>query len=187
MAKAKRADASRNREEIICAAKAEFSEHGFEVALERIASRSGVSRMTLSRHFRDREDLVYAIFESDVAKLRERAVEWITHQDAYFLFLSYLMNCCAQSVGLTEVLAQNSSGRDKLADLRQRVVEIAIPLLHMSKQYGLVRADLSDSDLSIVIDMFSGVLGKPQAYQRIERGERALALITGGLRPKSSS
>lgn len=187
MTKARRADASRNREEIVRAAKAEFSEHGFDVPLERIASRSGVSRMTLSRHFRDREDLAYAIFEDDVAKLKERAVEWITHEDAYFLFLSNLMNGCAQSVGLTEVLAQNSSGRDKLAELRQRVVGIAIPLLHKSKQHGLVRADLAEDDLYIVIDMFFGVLGKLQPYQRIERSERALALIAEGLRPKSRS
>lgn len=169
------------------AAKAEFSECGFDVPLERIAGRSGVSRMTLSRHFRDREDLAYAIFVDDVAKLKKLAVEWLTHQDAYFLFLSYLMNSCAQSVGLTEVLAQNSSGRDKLAELRQRVVEIAIPLLHKSRDHGLVRSDLVDDDLYIVIDMFCGVLGKLQPYQRMERGGRALALISEGLRAMSSS
>src|SRR3954466_7627668 len=59
-----RADAERNRQRIVSAAKILFAERGVDVAVEDIAAEAGVGIGTFYRRFPDRESLVDAVFES---------------------------------------------------------------------------------------------------------------------------
>src|SRR5690242_13428523 len=58
LAPCRRADASRNHERILIAARAVFVEHGLDASLDEVARRAGVGNATLYRHFGDREDLI---------------------------------------------------------------------------------------------------------------------------------
>lgn len=64
-----RADAQRNRERILEAARAAFTLHGPEAALDDIARRAEVGAGTLYRHFPTREVLIESVFRSQVEKL----------------------------------------------------------------------------------------------------------------------
>jgi AcrR family transcriptional regulator len=64
-----RADAQRNRERILEVAKREFTRSGANASLEEIAKRAGVGPGTLYRHFSRREDLLIAVYRSEVEKL----------------------------------------------------------------------------------------------------------------------
>ena len=64
-----RADAQRNREQLLAAAVAAFSRNGPEVTLESIAKDAGVGIGTLYRHFPSREALVDAAYRSELARL----------------------------------------------------------------------------------------------------------------------
>ena len=64
-----RADAKRNRERIVEVAKEVFTRDGAAASLDDIARRSGVGNATLYRHFPTRDDLIEAVYRSEVEKL----------------------------------------------------------------------------------------------------------------------
>jgi AcrR family transcriptional regulator len=64
-----RADAQRNRELILEAAKQEFTRSGANASLEEIAKKAGVGPGTLYRHFPTREELLVAVYRSEMEKL----------------------------------------------------------------------------------------------------------------------
>jgi AcrR family transcriptional regulator len=68
-----RADAIRNRERVLEAAKAVFSQGGPEASLEAVARQAGVGIGTLYRHFPTREDLYEAVYRHEVEQLVELA------------------------------------------------------------------------------------------------------------------
>jgi AcrR family transcriptional regulator len=68
-----RADAERNRQRLLDAARTAFGESGVAVSLEEVARRAGVGIGTLYRHFPARDDLVLEVYRNEVAKLGETA------------------------------------------------------------------------------------------------------------------
>src|SRR6201996_1624108 len=68
-----RADAQRNRELVLEAAKAVFSAGGPDASLEAVARRAGVGIGTLYRHFPTREALYEAVYRREVEQLVELA------------------------------------------------------------------------------------------------------------------
>ncbi|MBS0360980.1 MAG: TetR/AcrR family transcriptional regulator [Proteobacteria bacterium] len=68
-----RADAERNRERLILAAKAAFAEAGADVSLEEIARRAEVGIGTLYRHFPTRDAVVEAVYRRELGQLTEAA------------------------------------------------------------------------------------------------------------------
>ena len=68
-----RADAVRNRERVLAAAKAVFSAGGADASLEAVARRAGVGIGTLYRHFPTREALFEAVYRREVEQLSELA------------------------------------------------------------------------------------------------------------------
>src|SRR5271163_4427782 len=64
-----RADAQRNRERILDLAKQEFTRAGANASLEDIAKKAGVGPGTLYRHFPTREDLLVAVYRTEMEKL----------------------------------------------------------------------------------------------------------------------
>ena len=70
-----RADAERNRERLLEAARAAFSEGGTLVSLEEIARRAGVGIGTLYRHFPARDALIAEVYRNEATKLCDAAYE----------------------------------------------------------------------------------------------------------------
>jgi AcrR family transcriptional regulator len=64
-----RADGERNRARLLDVAKKEFTRSGANTSLEAIAKRAGVGPGTLYRHFPTREDLLQAVYRSELEKL----------------------------------------------------------------------------------------------------------------------
>ena len=64
-----RADAQRNRERILEMAKQAFTRSGANASLDDIASEAGVGPGTLYRHFPNREELLQAVYRSEMEKL----------------------------------------------------------------------------------------------------------------------
>jgi AcrR family transcriptional regulator len=64
-----RADAQRNRKRVLAVAKQEFTRSGASASLEEIARKAGVGPGTLYRHFPTREELLVAVYQSEMEKL----------------------------------------------------------------------------------------------------------------------
>jgi AcrR family transcriptional regulator len=70
-----RADAERNREKVLCAARELFTEHGVEnVSMDAIAAAAGVGKGTLFRRFGDRAGLALALLEENTKRIQEDAI-----------------------------------------------------------------------------------------------------------------
>ena len=75
-----RADAQRNRERLIEAAREVFREQGYDASLDEVAKRAGVGAGTLYRHFPSREVLLDAIMQSWVDRVNESADKVLAHE-----------------------------------------------------------------------------------------------------------
>ncbi|MBO0680185.1 TetR/AcrR family transcriptional regulator [Mycolicibacterium sp. S2-37] len=71
-----RADAQRNREAILRAARATFADEGILAPLDGIATAAGLGNATLYRNFPTREDLVAAVIDDSVAELLADSAEF---------------------------------------------------------------------------------------------------------------
>jgi AcrR family transcriptional regulator len=70
-----RADAERNREKVLCAARTLFTERGVEnVSMDAIAAAAGVGKGTLFRRFGDRSGLALALLEEQTRQIQEDAI-----------------------------------------------------------------------------------------------------------------
>ena len=113
-----RADAIRNRERVLEAAKAVFSQGGAEASLEAVARHAGVGIGTLYRHFPTREALYEAVYRREVEQLVELAkhlVETeITPVEALRRWLRAGVEFMATKKGMAAALATAAHGSSEL-------------------------------------------------------------------------
>jgi AcrR family transcriptional regulator len=147
-----RADAIRNRERVLEAAKAVFSQGGPEASLEAVARCAGVGIGTLYRHFPTREDLYEAVYRREVEQLVELAkhlVETkITPVEALRRWLRAGVEFMATKKGMAAALAMAAHGSSELAAYSlDRLTWAVGELLQRAAAAGEIRADIDPEDL----------------------------------------
>src|SRR4051812_39667512 len=96
LARPKRADARRNYEKVLSAAREAFSEGGESTALEEIARRAGVGIGTLYRHFPNRQALVEALYVDEVEEVcRSAGAEAASSDDPWEALNGWLVRFMA--------------------------------------------------------------------------------------------
>ena len=112
-----RADAVRNRERVLEAAKAIFSAGGPDASLEAVARRAGVGIGTLYRHFPTREALFEAVYRREVEQLGELAEQLKSEAapvDALRRWLRSNVEFVATKKGMSAALALAVHGSSEL-------------------------------------------------------------------------
>ena len=147
-----RADAIRNRERVLEAAKAVFSEGGPEASLEAVARRAGVGIGTLYRHFPTREALYEAVYRREVEQLVELAkhlVETkITPVEALRRWLRAGVEFMATKKGMAAALAMAAHVSSELVAYSLDQLTWAVEqLLQRAAAAGEIRADIDPEDL----------------------------------------
>ena len=146
-----RADAIRNRERVLEAAKAVFSEGGTEAGLEAVARRAGVGIGTLYRHFPTREALYEAVYRREVKQLAELAQQLratLPPLTGLRRWLQALVEFVATKKGMATALALAAhKPPDLMADMTSRMVEAIGMLLGPAAEAGDVRRDIGPEDL----------------------------------------
>lgn len=176
----KRSDALLNRDALLRAAFDVFAERGFDVPLEEIAAAANVSRTTLYRNFKDKQALGIAIFESNLTELEAIAADLHDKPDGLFRLLQLMAEGFARSAGLADVIAGNPAWEPQLSAMRDRVLKLMLPLLHVARRYKLVRDDLSEADLDLMLDLF-GTSNRGTQKERLQHGQRVLDLLCRGI------
>ena len=146
-----RADAIRNRERVLEAAKAVFSQGGPEASLEAVARRAGVGIGTLYRHFPTREALYEAVYRREV----EQLVELAQHLEAKMAPVEALrrwlragVEFIATKKGMAAALAMTAHGSSDLAAYSlDRLSRAVGELLQRAVATGEIRADIDPEDL----------------------------------------
>jgi AcrR family transcriptional regulator len=149
-----RADAVRNRERVLAAAKAVFSAGGPEASLEAVAKKAEVGIGTLYRHFPTRQDLFEAVYRREVQQLVELAEELQNAKnepapvDALRRWLRSNVEFVATKKGMSAALALTVQGSSDLAAFTfDRLTKAVGALLDRAIAAGEIRSDISPEDL----------------------------------------
>jgi AcrR family transcriptional regulator len=155
----KRADARRNYDKLIAAARDAFAEHGTSASLEEIARRAGVGIGTLYRHFPSRQDLLEAVYVEEVEEVCQSADE-LADLPPWEALAGWLHRVVAY-VGRKHALAEelwNYLDRDAevFRGCRTALFAAGGPLLERAQQAGAVRRDANLDDILQIV----GGIGK---------------------------
>src|SRR5262245_37027417 len=90
-----RADAERNRDRILAAARRLYATDGLGVSMASVAREAGVGKATLSRRFATREDLITAVFADRMDAYAAAVAEALAVPDAWQGFAGYIQAVCA--------------------------------------------------------------------------------------------
>jgi AcrR family transcriptional regulator len=147
-----RADARRNHDLLLAAAKEVFAERGADAPLDDVARRAGVGNATMYRHFPTREELVIAVYSDEVTALCEQGEALLREEapgDALFGWLGAFIAHVATKRGLALALTDDRAGRrSALFDRWHEAMHAtASALLARAQRAGAVRAELDVADL----------------------------------------
>lgn len=154
-----RADAARNVERILRAARDVYGELGPDAPVEAVARRAGVGERTLYRRFPAKADLVRAALDQAVAEYLAPAIVDARRDSDPLRGLTQLVEA-AISLGAREqslLIAAQRAG-SLTADISDSLIEALTELVRRGQQDGVVRADLVPDDLLRVIGMLYSVL-----------------------------
>lgn len=156
-----RADAVRNRQKLVDAARESFSEHGVDVSLERIAKRAGVSIGTLYNHFADRGELVDAVLPDRLAYLDALAAAADAEPDpwtAFEGFLDALIAAQASDRTVNEAVARGAVGEVDIVAECGRAGGAVLAVLDRAHTAGVVRPDFGFDDLATLMVAVANVI-----------------------------
>ena len=179
-----RADARRNHERLLTAARATFDERGADACLDDIARRAGVGIGTLYRHFPTRRDLLAAVLNDDIEALcveAERLLTSPTSGDALISWLRAVVTHAAASRGLAANLfcaPPDDQFTSVPACIQMR--SAGAQLLARAQAAGDVRPDIDSSDLFTLVNGIAWAT--EQASGDRETADRLLSLMLDGLR-----
>ena len=146
-----RADAVRNRERVLEAAKAVFSAGGAEASLEAVARSAGVGIGTLYRHFPTREALFEAVYRREVqhlADLAEQLKQEAEPVDALRHWMRSNVKFVATKKGMAAALALAAYKNSELFSYSfDRLTQAVGGLLARAVTAGQIRADITPEDL----------------------------------------
>lgn len=146
-----RADALRNRERLLEAAKAVFSAGGPDASLEGVARRAGVGIGTLYRHFPTREALFEAVYRREVEQLAAYAAALSAEPDSVDALRRWLRanaELVATKKGMVAALALAIDGSSELYAFSFASLTKAVELLRArAVAAGAIRADIGAEDI----------------------------------------
>jgi AcrR family transcriptional regulator len=142
-----RADARRNRERILEAARATFSEHGSEAQMDEIARRAGVGVGTLYRHFPTKDALIGELVRLKLGDFAVRARAKLEEDERPWESFAELLHEQA------EIAARDASQHRMIFVMTQEALEQALPtiteltsamqgLIDRAKAAGVIREDV---------------------------------------------
>ncbi|WP_431278773.1 TetR/AcrR family transcriptional regulator [Leifsonia poae] len=174
-----RADARRNFDALLAAAREAFAANGSSASLEDIARRAGVGIGTLYRNFPTRDALIEAVYVDEVESVVRAAHEaeslepWQALTTWLHRFVSYIGTKHALLDGLNK-------DSPVLLTCRTAIYDGGAPLLDRAQRAGVVRDDVAIDD---VVRMVSGIAGV--AFVDDAQRTKVVELAIDGLRVRA--
>jgi AcrR family transcriptional regulator len=177
-----RADAKRNYERLLAAARLVFAEQGGGASMEAIAKQAGVGVGTLYRHFPKRIDVVEAVYREDVDELVSAADLFVAELGPWPALVAWLEAFVRYASSKRTFLSELHEAFEKNPELRvasrERVVGAVSVVFDRAQAAGEVRMDLDAADVMQLLGSMcmSATLTSAQSA-------RLLVVIEDGLRP----
>jgi AcrR family transcriptional regulator len=175
-----RADAARNVERILRAAREVYGELGPDAPVEAVAHRAGVGERTLYRRFPAKADLVRAALDQSIAEDLTPAIEGARRADDPLRGLTQLIEA-AISLGAREhnLLTAARRAGSLTSDISVSLNEALGELAREGQRVGSIRADLVADDLPRLVAMLFGVLSTMDAAS--DGWRRYVALVVDAI------
>ncbi len=177
-----RADARRNYDNLVVAARKVFADQGGGASMEAIAKQAGVGVGTLYRHFPKRIDIVEAVYRDDVEVLVGSAERGLTDLEPWAALEAWLRAYVDYGRSKRTFLNELHEAFEKNPDLkpasRDRIWDACERVLRRAQKAGVARRDIDGADLMQLVSpmCMNGTLTPDQ-------GDRLLAMVLDGLRP----
>jgi AcrR family transcriptional regulator len=177
-----RADARRNYDNLVVAARKVFADQGGGASMEAIAKQAGVGVGTLYRHFPKRIDIVEAVYRDDVEVLVGSAERGLTDLEPWAALEAWLRAYVDYGRSKRTFLNELHEAFEKNPDLkpasRDRIWDACERVLRRAQEAGEARRDIDGADLMQLVSpmCMNGTLTADQ-------GDRLLAMVLDGLRP----
>ena len=179
-----RADATRNREQLLDVATRLFASAGTEPSMRAIANEAGVGIATLYRHFPTRESLVDAVYQDQVSRLTVGAHELLVQFDppaALRRWMDLFGDWIATKNGMLDtLLAMVESGEIAHAHTRTELLAAIDNILEAGRTTGQLRADVPAEDIAAAL---IGIFTVASSPDHSALAARLLDLLMEGLRP----
>jgi AcrR family transcriptional regulator len=183
-----RADARRNREAVLAAAKKLFADQGLDAQMPDVAKAAKVGVGTVYRHFPTKDALIAALVADRFERLAEKAIEEVRTADPWqgiCEFLRFAAQIQADDRGLCEVMGS----RPDLMDTAARAVrlpELADELVKRAQRSGQLRPDLEWEDIPLIACGLGSII-HTVVGPATGRWPRLVELILDGLRAPGSA
>jgi AcrR family transcriptional regulator len=165
----KRADAARNRQRILEAARKAFADAGAETSMAEIARRSGVGAATLYRNFATRRDLLEALLVDEVDEVCAAAatVEGDSPGDRLTTWLRRFFQYVTTKRPVVIELLEHVDRTDPVFQSRGRMLAAGEPLLSAAQDAGQIARDLELDQVLDLVVAIAKISGSPEYRQPI--------------------
>lgn len=178
-----RADAERNRLNLLETAKPILAQKGARASLDEIARKAGVGIGTLYRHFPTRDHLVIAVYEAEIDKLVAAAGALVqTHaptealREWIYLFIAFV----ATKYGMSDAIGSLVNGHSELYSAStERIRETIANLVNRAEAAGELRANLDPLDMLRAV---AGLRGDSEGPQWQDAARRLTDILLAGMR-----
>jgi AcrR family transcriptional regulator len=179
-----RSDARRNRERILAVAKEVFTRSGASTSLDDIAKQAGVGPGTLYRHFPTREELLHAVYRSELEKLAAAERKFAQIMPPIEALRTWLL-LFVDAIETKQIIApalQTLIGDPKkvFAASYARIHQAIHALVERAIESGDIRKDLEPFDLVRALIGVSNVASSPDWQQS---ARRLVDILITGSRP----
>jgi AcrR family transcriptional regulator len=180
-----RADAARNYDLLVTAAREAFAEHGTDTSLEEIARRAGVGIGTLYRRFPSRTALLEAVYVDEIQSVCDRAYGFAEQLEPFDALAAWLRSFVGYGVSKKTLASELTValGKDSpfFQSCKTNVQDAGRLLLDKAKAAGEVRPEL---DLMDIMRLVGGInMGRDMEP---DQANRLLDIVLCGLRPAAS-
>jgi AcrR family transcriptional regulator len=176
-----RADARRNYDKVVAAAREVFAAEGGKASMDAVARKAGVGVGTVYRHFPKRIDLVQAVYQDDVDELVETARRVVAELEPWPAVVAFLEAFVRYARSKRTFMTELREAFDKDPSLklqaRDRIDEATQLVISRAQRAGAVRTDIDGGD---VTQLLAPMCISPTFTD--EQSVRLLPLILDGLR-----
>jgi AcrR family transcriptional regulator len=180
-----RADAARNRQKVLDAAREVLADRGLDASVEEVARRAAVGVGTIYRRFPDRQALVEAVLEERRQVLTDAMRDAAGDHDDPAVRLRAVATAYAERIAadraLYEAVRSRPQDAPNLAAFKGAITRAFGAVLRPAQEAGAVRADLEPRDLSVLLAAVARIAppGSPGLWRR------ELAVVLDGLCPRT--
>ncbi|WP_395110943.1 TetR/AcrR family transcriptional regulator [Actinomadura sp. SCN-SB] len=177
----RQAEAQRNDQLVLEAARAVFAEQGADAPVAAVAERAGVGMGTLYRRYGSKEELLQHLCLMSMSQSIQAAEQALSQEtDGWSTVAAFVRRCVAARVGAFSSVAGTIAVTDEMTAASERGRELLDTLVQRGQADGTLRADVVPLDVSYLIEVFARLPRGTAEQDNVV--QRQLALALDGLR-----